>query len=441
MYLIYSFLLFLFLLFSSPYFLFRMITKGKYKKGLRQRLGFTPPLYTGAGFIPQVKNKDIIWVHAVSVGEVIAASPIIDAIRKKFPKYSFLISTVTDTGQDMARKAISNPKEIIYFPLDFKWIVSKVLKSIKPKLLIMVETELWPNFIRETKKREIPLAVVNGRISPGSFKGYRVIKPFLKGVLFNIDLFCMQSELDEERIISVGAPEEKVHTTGNVKFDGLKTKVSDREKLTKELKISSKDLILVAGSTHPKEEDIILDIYQKAKEEFPSLRLLLAPRHPERIKEVESLCKNRNLFYIRRSQLSNISAKLTADRQDQESRIKIILLDTIGELAKIYSLATVVFVGGSLVPIGGHNILEPAALGKAPLFGPCMHNFIESARLLLEGKGGIQVKDKEELLERILNLLKNAKERKELGINAQRIVKEHQGASEKTVELIGKLLE
>jgi 3-deoxy-D-manno-octulosonic-acid transferase len=409
-----------------------MVTKGKYKKGLRQRLGFIPPLCTGAGFIPQVKNKDIIWVHAVSVGEVIAASPIIDAIRKKFPKYSFLISTVTDTGQDMAKKAISDPKEIIYFPLDFRWIVNKVLKSIKPKLLIMVETELWPNFIRETKKREIPLAVVNGRISPGSFKGYRVIKPFLKKVISNINLFSMQSELDKERIISLGAPEEKVHTTGNVKFDGLKTEVSDREKLTKELKISSKDLVLVAGSTHPKEEEIILDIYQKAKEEFPSLRLILAPRHPERIKEVASLCKNRSFSYIRRSQLSNI--------QDQGSRIKIILLDTIGELAKVYSLATVVFVGGSLVPVGGHNILEPAALGKVPLFGPYMHNFTESARLLLEEKGGIQVRDKEELLERILNLLKNAKERKELGINAQRIVKKHQGASERTVELVGRLL-
>ena len=418
MYLLYSIFLFLFLLFSSPYFLFRMVTKGKYKKGLKQRLGL----------IPRLKGRDIIWVHAVSVGEVIAASPIIDAIRKRFPKYSFLISTVTDTGQDMARKAISNPKEIIYFPLDFKWIVNKVLKSIKPKLLIMVETELWPNFIRETKKREIPLAVVNGRISPGSFKGYRVIKPFLKRVLSNIDLFCMQSELDKERIIFLGAPEEKVHTMGNVKFDGLKTKVSDREKLTKELKISSKDLILVAGSTHPKEEEIILDIYQKAKEEFPSLRLILAPRHPERIPEVEAICKSRNLTYVRRSQVAG-------------RRPQVILLDTIGELAKVYSLATVVFVGGSLVPIGGHNILEPAALGKVPLFGPYMHNFVESARLLLEGKGGIQVKDKEELLERILNLLKNAKEIKELGINAQRIVKEHQGASEKTVELIGKLLE
>ncbi len=395
-----------------------MVTKGKYKKGLRQRLGF----------IPELKNEDFIWVHAVSVGEVIAASPIIDAIRKRFPKYSFLISTVTDTGQDMARKAISNPKEIIYFPLDFKWIVNKVLKSIKPKLLIMVETELWPNFIRETKKREIPLAVVNGRISPGSFKGYRVIKPFLKRVLSNIDLFCMQSELDKERIIFLGAPEEKVHTMGNVKFDGLKTKVSDREKLTKELKISSKDLILVAGSTHPKEEEIILDIYQKAKEEFPSLRLILAPRHPERIPEVEAICKSRNLTYVRRSQVAG-------------RRPQVILLDTIGELAKVYSLATVVFVGGSLVPIGGHNILEPAALGKVPLFGPYMHNFTESARLLLGGRGGIHLRDKGELLEKTLSLLKDTKEREGLGERAQRIVKEHQGASGRTVELIGKLLE
>ncbi|MCK4649059.1 3-deoxy-D-manno-octulosonic acid transferase, partial [bacterium] len=336
-------------------------------------------------------------------------------------------STVTDTGQDMARKAISNPKEIIYFPLDFKWIVNKVLKVIQPKLFIMVETELWPNFIRETKKREIPLAVVNGRISPGSFKGYRIIKPFLKGVLFNIDLFCMQSELDKKRIVSLGAPKGRVYTTGNVKFDGLRTEIPDRERLAEELKISLEDLVLVTGSTHPKEEEIILDIYQKAKEKLSSLRLILAPRHPERIKEVESLCKNRNLDWIRRSQ--------GAGRRSQ-----VILLDTIGELAKVYSLATVVFVGGSLVPIGGHNILEPAALGKAPLFGPYMHNFVESARLLLEGEGGIQVRDKKELLERILNLLKNAKERKELGINAQKIIKEHQGASEKTVELIGKVL-
>ncbi|MCK4649228.1 3-deoxy-D-manno-octulosonic acid transferase, partial [bacterium] len=306
----------------------------------------------------------------------------------------------------------------------------------------MVETELWPNFIRETKKREIPLAVVNGRISPGSFKGYRVIKPFLKGVLFNIDLFCMQSELDEERIISVGAPEEKVHTTGNVKFDGLKTKVSDREKLTKELKISSKDLILVAGSTHAKEEEIILDIYQKAKEEFPSLRLILAPRHPERIKEVESLCKNRNLFYIRRSQLLRTAPAKgwSASGGNPEPRTSVILLDTIGELAKIYSLATVVFVGGSLIPIGGHNILEPAALGKVPLFGPYMHNFVESARLLEEGGGGIQIRDEEELLRNILDLLENSEKKEGMGRKAQEIVKRHQGASERTVELVGRLL-
>ncbi len=434
MYLIYSLLLFLFLLFSSPYFLFRMITKGKYKKGLKQRLGFTPPLYTGAGLIPKVKNKDIIWVHAVSVGEVIAASPIIDAIKKRFPNDNFLISTVTDTGQDMARKAISDPKEIIYFPLDFKWIVNKVLKVIQPKLFIMVETELWPNFIREAKRRKIPLAVVNGRISSKSYKGYRIIKPFLKRVLSNIDLFSMQSKLDEERIISLGVSEERVYTTGNVKFDGLKTEPPDMEKLAEELKISLKDLVLVAGSTHPKEEEIILDIYQKVKEEFPDLRLILTPRHPERIPEVESLCKNRNLSYIRRSQITDHRSPITDHRP-------IILLDTIGELAKVYSLATVVFVGGSLVPIGGHNILEPAALGKAPLFGPYMHNFIESARLLKEGEGGIQIRNKEELLEKVLSLLRGAEEREGLGEKAQRIVKEHQGASEKTVELIGKLLE
>lgn len=430
MYLIYSFLLFLFLLFSIPYFLFRMVTKEKYKKGLRQRLGF----------IPQVKNKDIIWVHAVSVGEVIAASPIIDAIRKKFPRHNFLISTVTDTGQDMARKAIPDPKEIIYFPLDFKWIVNKVLKVIQPRLFIMVETELWPNFIRETKKREIPLAVVNGRISPSSFKGYRIIKPFLKRVLSNIDLFSMQSKLDEERIISLGALKERVYTTGNVKFNGMKTEIPDREKLAEELRISSKDLVLVAGSTHPEEEEIVLDVYQKAKEEFPNLRLILAPRHPERIPEVESLYKNKNLFSIRRSQLLRTPNSLPR-RQAGELRTPVILLDTIGELAKVYSLATVVFVGGSLVPVGGHNILEPAALGKAPIFGPYMHNFIESARLLLEGKGGIQVRDKEELLENILSLLKNSEKREKTGKRAQEIVKRHQGASERTVELIGKLLE
>ncbi|MCG2677400.1 3-deoxy-D-manno-octulosonic acid transferase, partial [bacterium] len=393
--------------------------------GLKQRLGF----------IPKLKDKDIIWIHAVSVGEVIAASPVIDAIRKRFPKYSFLISTVTDTGQDMARKAISDPKEIIYFPLDFKWIVNKVLKIIQPKLFIMVETELWPNFIRETKKRKIPLAVVNGRISPSSFKGYKIIKPFLKKVLFNIDLFCMQSKLDEERIISLGAPKERVHVTGNVKFDGLQTEVSDRERLAEELKISSKDLVLVAGSTHPGEEEIILDIYQKAREEYPNLRLILTPRHPERIPEVESLIKNKNLSCIRRSQITNHRSPIT------DHRSPIILIDTIGELAKVYSLATVVFVGGSLVPVGGHNILEPAALGKAPLFGPYMHNFVESARLLIEGKGGIQARDREELLKNILDLLKNPEKREKTGKRAQEIVKRHQGASERTVELIGKLWE
>ncbi len=442
MYLIYSLLLFLFLFFSSPYFLFRMVTKGKYKRGLRQRLGFIPPLCTGAGFIPEINNKDIIWVHAVSVGEVIAASPIIDAIRKRFPKYSFLISTVTDTGQDMAKRAISDPKEIIYFPLDFKWIVNKVLKVIQPRLFIMVETELWPNFIREAKRREIPLAVVNGRISPGSYKGYRIIKPFLKKVLSNIDLFNMQSELDKERIISLGAPEERVCTTGNVKFDGLKTEIPDRERLAEELEISSQDLVLIAGSTHPKEEEIILDIYQKAKEEFPNLKLILAPRHPERIPEVRAICKSKNLSYICRSQITaGTPTDVGVGSPVTDYRSPVILLDTIGELAKFYSLATIVFVGGSLVSVGGHNILEPAALGKPPLFGPYMHNFMESARLLKEGGGGIQVKDKEELLRNILDLLRSPEKREKIGKKAQKVIKKDQGASERIVELIGKLLE
>jgi 3-deoxy-D-manno-octulosonic-acid transferase len=427
-YFLYSILLFLFLLFSTPYFLFRMLTSGKYKKGLKQRLGF----------IPEARKKDIIWVHAVSVGEIIAAAPVIDTIRRTYPAYNFLISTVTDTGQDMARKIISDPKEIVYFPLDFSWIVKRTLEIIRPKLFIMVETELWPNFIRQTKRRGIPSVVVNGRISPSSYKGYRIIKPFLKMVLSNINLFCMQSDMDRGRIVSLGAPEKSTYVTGNVKFDGLKTDIPEEDKLTRQLKDALGDLILVAGSTHPKEEEIILDVYKEAKEEFTDLVLILAPRHPERTKELEVLCRHKGFSFIRRTRLTLPSQPPRSFQS--KPRISVVLLDTIGELGQVYSLATVVFVGGSLVPIGGHNILEPAALGKVPLFGPYMHNFVESARLLIAGGGGIQVENSEELLERVLSLLREKEERVSWGKKAQRIVSEHQGASGKTVELIGSLL-
>ncbi len=394
----------------------------KIRKGLKERLGFLNEK------AERIKDGNLIWAHAASVGEVVVAGNLIRAFKRKWPDYNFVISTLTSTGQAMAKKVITDARAFIYFPLDFPWIVGRVLDIIKPKLFIIAETELWPNFIREAKKRAIPIMVANGRISRNSFRKYKMAKFFMRRVLENIDLFIMQSRIDAERIISLGADASKVTVTGNLKFDMGK----DGSFRPANSNLDGNRVIFIAGSTHSGEEETILDVYREIKKVYSNIVLILAPRHPQRLREVERLLSSRNFKFARRTDL-------TFPFQ-ANSLNEIILLDTIGELTRFYALAKIVFVGGSLVPAGGHNILEPASLGKGVLFGPYMDNFEEIARAFISKGAGRVVSNREELLKSIVELLSHPEELEGMGRAALEIVEANKGAAEKSAILAKNLL-
>jgi len=422
LYFLYDLFLLILIIILLPFFLIKLL-KGKYREGLIQRFGFLP-----ADIRKRLEGKKIIWVHAVSVGETVAASPLVKELKRQYPGHTILFSTVTDTGQEMARKIVEEADVYIYFPLDFSFIVRKVLNIVKPELIIIMETELWPNFIRLASQKGIKLVYANGRISDGSFRTYRYLGPYLKDMLRRIDLFCMQSELDASRIISLGADEKKVYNTGNTKLDQDYTELSPevRDNYLREFKVQEGDKIMVIGSTHDNEEEQFIEIYKELKKEYKDLLMILAPRHIERIPEIEEKYQKAGINTIKRTEI---------EKRQGES---VILLDTIGELGKIYSLADLVFVGGSLVEYGGHNILEPAAHGKLVFFGPHMFDFKESARVLLENKAAIQVKDKEELKEKMKAALANYEQFSGYGEMAWNIVQTNKGASRRIITYIEK---
>ncbi len=403
------------------FFIFWPFFIQKIRKGLKERLGFLSETRI-------TKHGNLIWAHAASVGEVVAVGNLIRAFKNKWADYNFIISTLTSSGQAMAKKLIPFARAFIYFPLDFPCIVGKVLDVVKPKMVMIAETELWPNFIRKAKKKAIPIMVVNGRISINSFRKYKMVKFFMKRVLKNIDLFVMQSQIDADRIISLGADASKVTVTGNLKFDMgadifLHPANSDME---------GNKLIFVAGSTHRGEEEIIAEAYGEIKKLYSHIVLILAPRHPQRVSEVERLLSSRNLKFTRRT---NLAFPLQGNSLNE-----IILLDTIGELARFYALAKIIFVGGSLVPTGGHNILEPASQGKGVLFGPYMDNFEEIAQVFISRGAGKMVSNREELYESILHLLSHPEELERMGRAALEIVEAHKGVAQKTAILARNLI-
>lgn len=415
MQIIYDIIIFLFFLVYLPYFLFRR----KINKDFFVRLGFIPQELK-----KHLKDKSVIWLHAVSVGELIAARSFIEELKKEFPDKILLISTVTLTANNLA-KSIYTPDIIIYSPIDFSFIVKKFVRIISPCLYLCMETEIWPNIMLALKRNNIPIIIINGRISDKSFKGYKKIKFILKNILNKIDIFSMQTMRDQERIINLGIDKNKVIITGNMKFD---LNYSDIQKPL-DLKSNLGEIIFIAGSTHPQEEEIILDIYNNLKKEFNTLKLILAPRHIERIKNLERLIKSYNLSYER---LSKFSTFLKSD---------ICLVDTIGQLSNLYKIADIVFVGGSLVKRGGHNIIEPAYFAKPILFGNFMFNFRDIADLFLEESAAICIKNKEEFLEKMKFLLKNPKERSLLGERALKLIEKNRGATKRNLELVRKFIE
>ncbi len=411
-----------------PFYLFKMIATGKYRRSLLQRLGFLP-----GKLVEDLSGETVVWIHAVSVGEVLSSLSLIGMIKEKHPNAKILVSTVTETGNYTANSRLTGVDAVIFFPLDYTWVVKRVIRAINPRLFILVETDIWPNFLRELRRRKVPSMIVNGRVSPRSYRRYVWFKWFFKVIFQNISVFSMQSNVDYDRITGVGADRSRVVTTGNLKFDQEVPEISDAEKMrilnSMGLKPTCK--VFVAGSTHRGEEEIVLDVFEDIRTECPDLVLILAPRNPERFVEVGNILSKRSLIWVRRT-----DHPMPADPEDRD----VVLLDTIGELCGTYSIGCLVFVGGSFVKVGGHNLLEPAAYKKAVIFGPHMHNFLEISGVLKDSGGGVQVRDKDEFILQTRRLLNDPSLLKDLGEAAYGVIRKNQGATLRNMEIIDRFI-
>ncbi len=427
MFVFYDLMFLLFAVFYLPVFLFRR----KIHSGFGMRLGFLPK-------IPDMDGP--IWIHAVSVGEAMSIRHLAENLREKFPKKRFVISTVTPTGNKIAQSIAGKNDAVVYLPLDFSWIVRGVADKIKPSVLVIAETEIWPNLITCFYKKNIPIIVVNARISDRSFKKYLWARFLVKPVLNKVSFFCVQTQSDLERLQKLGVAEKKIRLTGNMKFD---IKIRDYEELRKDyadyrvkLGVGAKEQLLIAASTHPGEEEEILAVYLKLMANSPDLKLLIAPRHPQRSESLEQLVNKYPLLEGRRiSQLSRLSSP-----DGIPGRKQVFILDTVGQLMYFYAISDIVFVGGSLVKSGGHNILEPASLGKPVLFGKYMFNFRDIAEMFLKKNAGIMVDSADELEKSLRELLKDKPGIAQLGRASREVILANQGATARNAEAITDLL-
>lgn len=419
MFILYDFIALIFTIFYLPVYLFRR----KFHPGFGQRLGILP------------KNLDLkrpIWLHAVSVGEVAAIKGLLAQLRKLYPQEQFIISTVTPTGNRVAKGLIQDKDLVLYLPLDFSFIVRGVIKRINPRLFVLAETEIWPNLISCFNKAQVPIVVVNGRISDRSFKSYRRIKFFLKAIISKVSLFLVQTERDAQRLLALGALKEKVRVSGNMKFDIAVQAGGDYADFRRKLMLGGEEKLLVCGSTHPGEENIILCAYAEILKNFPSLKILIAPRHPERSGQVIQIVSRYGFRSVLVSKLP-----LKCDSCIPEP---VFILDTIGELIPYYAAADIVFVGGSLVKKGGHNILEPASFAKPIISGEFMFNFKDIAELFKENNAALFVRSAEGLKAQVENLLADVHLRCELGERARDLILKNRGAAEESAKLIKGLL-
>jgi 3-deoxy-D-manno-octulosonic-acid transferase len=369
----------------------------------------------------------------VSVGETIAVKPLLKALKAAFPETRIVLSNGTETGRSIAVK-IAEVDRVIYFPFDYRFAVTRVLTRVRPSLVVVVETEIWPNFLRAARKMGIPALLVNGRISDRSFGRYLKLRWFFRPVLANVAAFCMQTAEDARRVVAIGAEEARVHVARNLKYDipVAAPSAGKKSELRADCKIPEGVMVVTAGSTHAGEEEMVAAAYVRLLAEGLDCFLVLAPRHPERAGEVAEILGKAGLPSTRRSAL---------DRREGEFRSgEVLLVDTVGELMRFYALADAVFVGGSLVATGGHNILEPASLGVPVMFGPHMHNFREAAEIILASGGGIQVRDGEELAVSLKVLLDDEAKRRVMGESGVRLFLANSGAAEMHMEVVRKLL-
>jgi 3-deoxy-D-manno-octulosonic-acid transferase len=434
MYLLYSLLLTVGLVALLPRFLYDALRHGKYVAGLRERLGQLPRLND--------ERRPVIWLHCVSVGETQAARPLAVSLLENFPSHALVVSTITLTGQRVAREVFgAQAAAIFYFPFDWAWSVRRALRAVNPSAVLVMETELWPNFLRECRRRSVPVALVNGRLSETSFRRYKWIRRFTARMLGCLDVALMQSEADASRIRALGLEALRVVVTGNVKFDagvGLYEQALSRE-VAARFRLGSKQPLIVAASTHAPEERIMLEAFKRLRETGGALagaRLLIAPRHPERFADVASLIDSYGLACSRRSSLPS----------ERDASSDVILLDSIGELRAVYPLASLVFVGGSLARTGGHNVLEPAAVGACIVTGAHTFNFKAIMDAFLEKDALVQLPDLEEAqapsaVARVFGeLLADAERRRATGERARVVFEENRGATERTINLLTPLL-
>lgn len=421
----YNIVLFAAAFFLIPYYAVRIILTGKYRKSIGPKFGFIQP-----NVIEGMKGSPRIWVHAVSVGEVTAAAPVVSSLRKIFPHACIVLSTSTETGQEMARRIVPQATSFIYYPLDIPFVIRKVVNLVNPDIFVTVETEIWPNFIRICHEKGLKIVMVNGRISPRSFRRYLKTKFFWKKILALVDEAGMISEIDADRIKILGMETSRVHVMGNAKYDSLAAGADEalKKETAIKLNIDPASKVFVAGSTHEGEEKIVLRVYRKLLKEYPDLILIVIPRHIERREEALSCAGGEGFPDCITMTEINGGKKRTSER--------IIIIDVIGELFKVYSLATVVFCGGSLVPKGGQNILEPAAWGKVILYGPSMEDFADEKKLLEEAGAGMTVAGEEELLRRIRELLEAPETTSRKGKAGRKIVASNMGASRRYAEMI-----
>ncbi len=410
----------------SPKIIFRMLRQDRYRAGWNERLGN----------ITRLTDKKCIWIHAVSVGEVNATRLLVEELSQMPGDYEIVISATTDTGYARANAIYSGKLKVFYFPFDISWIMRKAFDNIRPDICLSMELEVWPNLTMIANKRNIPVVIINGRLSDRSFPRYKLIRPVTRWMFSKVSLFLAQTQEYAERFKYLGCPSERVIVTGSLKYDTaeITDRIEGADILAEKIALQNQRL-WVAGGTGPEEEKIVLEVFSRLKEmkEFADLKMAVVPRKPERFDEVAALIKDTNFSFVRYSDLKKTDA-------NAQNAPEVILGDTMGDLKKFYSLASVVFVGRTLVPMGGSDMMESAALGKCTIFGEHTFNFKQTVKALLGGNGAIEVKDSRELFEAIKKCLTDIKYSEGISKNGIEVIANNQGATKKTVNHIQMIL-
>ena len=410
----------------SPWFLYQAIRYRKYIGSVAQRMGYLPVSFN-------LDGDDSIWIHAVSVGEALTARALISELRERYPNLKLFLSTTTLTGQQIAAR-LQDVDAVFFLPFDLPPFVNRTLRLVRPRLFVMMETEIWPNLLHACRRAHVKTMVVNGRISSRSYSRYRLVRPFFRRVLADVDRFCMQSDESARRIVDLGADPARVTVTGSLKFDSLESPAAaagrGEGRVLRYFRIPASRPVVMAASTVKGEESPVLAAFAEVRRVHPSTLLIIAQRKPERFAEAEALARAEGLRVVRRNELA----------VDAEPRADVIILNTIGELAHLFQVATVVFMGGSLVDHGGHNILEPAVHGKPIVFGPHMTNFAEIAETFLGNQAAVQVNTPAELASAVSRLVGDPVERARLGAAARALVEANRGAKRRTLDSVAHVL-